>query len=77
MSPIKIIILIFLAFIIISLVSGLRHLLHRKGSSEKLARALTIRIGLSIALLMLIILSYAMGWLEPHSLLPVPVGSGN
>ncbi|MCB1716523.1 MAG: twin transmembrane helix small protein [Candidatus Competibacteraceae bacterium] len=77
MSPIKIIILILLAVIIISLASGLKHLLHRDGSGEKLARALTIRISLSLLLLVLIIISYALGWLAPHSLLPVPVVGGN
>ena len=77
MSPIKIIILVLLAVIILSLASGLRHLLSGKSSGEKLARALTIRISLSIALLMLIILAYAMGWLAPHSLLPVPTSGSN
>lgn len=76
MSPIKIIILILLAFIIISLASGLRHLLRGKGSGEKLARALTIRISLSLLLLLLIIIAYALGWLAPHSLLPVPGAGG-
>jgi len=78
MSPIKIIILILLAFIIISLASGLRHLLRRgESSGEKLARALTLRISLSILLLVLIIIAYALGWLAPHSLLPVPGEGGN
>ena len=76
MSPIKIIILILFAIIIISLASGLKYLLKGKDSGEKLARALTIRISFSLLLLLLIIIAYALGWLEPHSLLPMPT-SGN
>lgn len=69
----KIVILVLLAIVILSLASGLVYLL-RGGSesAEKMARALTVRISLSLLIIFLIILAFSMGWLQPHSLLPVP-----
>ena len=60
--------------IVASLGSALRHL--SRGSSEedsrKLARALTIRISLSLALLALLIIAWYLGLISPHGLQPAP-----
>ncbi|OGT64942.1 MAG: hypothetical protein A3J38_05165 [Gammaproteobacteria bacterium RIFCSPHIGHO2_12_FULL_45_9] len=62
-----IIVLLLFAIILYCLGSGAYHLIvHKKGHSEKLAKALTWRISLSIALFLLIILSYFLGWAHPH-----------
>lgn len=36
-----------------------------KPGTHKMARALTVRIGLSVCVFALILLSYAMGWIQP------------
>ncbi len=40
--------------------------------SRRMARALTVRIGLSIVLFLLILLSYWMGWIQPTGLPTTP-----
>jgi hypothetical protein len=37
-------------------------------SSKRMARALTWRIGLSVLLFLLVILSHQLGWLQPSSI---------
>jgi len=39
---------------------------------RKMARALAVRVGLSIALFLLILLSWRMGWIRPNG---IPIGS--
>ena len=61
--------LIVLAFfaIIASLGSALVSLSRKGGSADRgVIKALTWRIGLSIALFLFIMLAYAMGWVTPH-----------
>jgi hypothetical protein len=57
--------------IVVSLGSALRHLSRGSGSeddSRKMARALTIRVSLSIALFALLIILWYMGLIAPHAL---------
>jgi succinate dehydrogenase/fumarate reductase cytochrome b subunit len=65
---VKIIIVIVLLVIIASLGVALRHLLMDGERSPATVKALTFRIGLSIALFLLLLLGYAMGLLRPHGL---------
>jgi hypothetical protein len=65
----KIIVVLFLLVIIGSLFSGLFYLVRDKGSSERTVRALTLRIGLSLVLFVLLMLAYATGLLQPHGLM--------
>ena len=63
--------LILLAFlaIIVSLGSALFSLSRSGGSADRgVIKALTWRIGLSIALFLFILFSFWMGWVEPHGL---------
>ena len=63
--------LILLAFlaIIVSLGSALFSLNQSGGSASRgVIKALTWRIGLSIALFLFIMFSYWMGWVAPHGL---------
>ena len=67
------VLIVFIA-IVVSLGSALRHL-SRSSSEEdsrKMARALTIRISLSLALLALLIIAWYMGLISPHGLQPAP-----
>ncbi len=57
--------------IVASLGSALYHL-SRSRDSGKLARALTVRIGLSVALFLLLMLAWRAGLIAPHGLGPPP-----
>lgn len=66
----KIIVVLFLIFIVGSLFSGLFYLVRDKGTSERTVRALTLRIGLSVILFVLLMIGYATGLLQPHGAIP-------
>ena len=59
-------IIVGLAFIIIlgSLASALFYLMRDKGNSNKTVNALTVRIGLSVALFFFLLFANWMGWIE-------------
>jgi hypothetical protein len=57
----RIVILLFLAFIVISLGSALYYLVKDKGQSERTVKALTVRISLSIILFVMLMASYYLG----------------
>ena len=67
MELIKPLIVIVLVAIVISLGSALFHLSSSKGDSRKMLRALTIRISLSVALFVLILIASRFGLIAPHS----------
>jgi hypothetical protein len=62
----RLLILAGLLAIVLSLGSALVHLVRNKGDSDKMARALTIRIGLSILLFVLLLVAWRLGWIQPH-----------
>jgi hypothetical protein len=63
----RFLILAGLLAIVLSLGSALAHLVRHKGeSSQKMARALTIRVGLSILLFALLLLAWRLGWIQPR-----------
>lgn len=63
----KIIIVIMLVLIVGSLFSALFFLVKDKGSGERTARALTIRISLSLALFVMLMIGYYFGLIgQPH-----------
>ncbi len=66
----KIIVVLFLIFIIGSLFSGLFYLVRDKGASERTVRALTWRISLSVLLFVLLMIGFATGLLQPHGVVP-------
>ena len=70
----KVMILLLLAAILISLGSGLFFLTKSKGedNSTKVLRALKIRVGLSVALIVLLVVSFYVGWI-PAPEFPAPV----
>ena len=65
---IKIIIALVMLAILFSLFRGLYFLAIGKQDSKKTVNSLSWRIGLSIALFVLIITGISMGWLEHHGL---------
>jgi hypothetical protein len=59
----RFLVLIFIAFILASLFSALYFLLKDKGQSRRTAKALTVRVGLSIALFALLLLGFHFGFI--------------
>jgi hypothetical protein len=57
---------IFLLVIFYSLGSGLVYLVRDKGDSDRVVKALTWRIGLSLLLFFLLFVAFALGWIKPH-----------
>ncbi len=56
--------------VIVSLAIALWSLVRDKGKSTRMVRALTFRIGLSIALFLLLMLGIFMGVVVPHGVTP-------
>lgn len=64
----KIIVVFVLILIVGSLGSALFVMLKDHGQSDRTVKALTIRVGLSIGLFLLLVVGYAMGLITPHPL---------
>jgi hypothetical protein len=56
-------VLVFIG-ILISLASALFYLIRDKGTSNRNVNALTVRIGLSVALFLFLLFAHHMGWIE-------------
>lgn len=56
--------------ILASLGSALFYLMRDKGRSNKTVNALTLRIGLSVALFMLLLFAHWMGWIRSTGFTP-------
>jgi len=57
----RIVVLLFIVFIILSLGSALYYLVKDKGQSERTVKALTVRIALSITLFVMLMAGYYFG----------------
>jgi len=67
---IKVLVIAALAAIITSLASGMVFLVKDKGQSERTAKALTVRISLSVVLFGLLMLGIFTGHIKPHGIYP-------
>jgi succinate dehydrogenase/fumarate reductase cytochrome b subunit len=56
----------FLIVILWNLGAGLYYMLVDKGTTKRTVNALTKRIALSVALILLVALAIYMGWITPH-----------
>ena len=63
----RIIVILILLGILASLGSAL-YQLSRGGDSRRMLRALTLRVGLSVGLFLVLILLWALGLVQPHGL---------
>jgi succinate dehydrogenase/fumarate reductase cytochrome b subunit len=59
-------IIAFLIVILWNLGAGLYYMLVDKGTTKRTVNALTRRIALSVALILLVALAIYMGWITPH-----------
>ena len=66
----KIIVVLLLFAVLISLTSGMFFLVHDKGDTDRTVKSLTIRIALSIALFLMLIIGYFTGMIQPHGINP-------
>jgi cytochrome bd-type quinol oxidase subunit 2 len=64
----KILVVCVLAGIVFSLGTALFHLSSGKGDSKKMVRALTVRVALSVALFVILMVAWAMGLISPHGI---------
>ena len=64
-----IVIVLFLA-VLVSLGVALFYLVRSRGNSSGVVNALTVRIGLSVLVFLLLMLAWYTGLIEPHGVLP-------
>jgi hypothetical protein len=72
---IKILIVATLLAIIVSLGSAMLFLVKDKGETERTAKALTVRIALSVTLFALLMIGIFTGHIKPHGIYPPNAGS--
>lgn len=58
----------FLIVIVWNLGAGLYYLLVDRGQSKRTVNALTRRIGVSVALILLVVIGIHFGWIRPHGI---------
>ncbi len=66
----KAIVLVVFVGILYSLGSALFYMIKDRGGTDRTAKALTLRIGLSVALFLLLFVLYGLGLIEPHGIRP-------
>lgn len=66
----ELLVIAILIGIVFSLGSGLFHLVKGESDSRRMVKALTWRIGLSVALFLLLLLMWATGIIQPHGMMP-------
>jgi hypothetical protein len=66
MEPIKLLVVLVLAAIVVSLGVALYQLVNGRGNSGGMLRSLTVRIGLSVALFVLLMIAWRLGLISPH-----------
>ena len=65
---IKLLIVVLLVAIVVSLGSGLFHLVKDDGQSKRMVNALTVRIALSVLLFVLLFVAWKSGQIMPHGI---------
>ncbi|AYN22423.1 twin transmembrane helix small protein [Alcaligenes aquatilis] len=60
----RVLVLIVFLGIIVSLGSALVYLMRDRGNSNRMAYALTWRVGLSVALFLFVLLAHYLGWID-------------
>lgn len=67
---VKAVVIVILVLIFASLFSALAFLIRDRDRGQRVAAALTWRIGLSLTLFLLLMAGYYLGIIEPHGLAP-------
>lgn len=66
----KVIIVVMLIAIVLTLLISVVFLIRDPSSKRRALMGLKIRVALSVSLLIFILISYFMGWIHPHGLMP-------
>ena len=66
MELIKVAIIVVLVAIVASLGTALYYLATDGGNSKKMVRSLTVRVALSVALFLLLMIAWRLGLIQPH-----------
>jgi predicted permease len=66
----KAVVILLLIVIVIALSSGMFFLVKDKGQTDRTVKSLTVRIILSIALFILLLIGFATGLIRPHGINP-------
>ena len=64
----RLLVVLVFAAIIVSMVIALNFMSRRSAGSGRTVNALTVRIALSVALFVLLMVAWAAGWIQPHGL---------
>lgn len=64
----KIVVLLLIALILASLFTALYHLVRGNGQGDRIVRALTWRISLSLTLFVVLLGAYWLGWITPRGM---------
>jgi hypothetical protein len=70
MLIVKIIIVVLLGLIALSLAAGMFSMINDQENTNRTVKMLTIRIVLSIVTFIFIFISFYMGWIQPHGIMP-------
>lgn len=65
---IKAIVILLLLSVFFSLGSALYFLIRDRDNSDRIVKALTWRIGLSLLIFVILFIAFALGWIKPHSI---------
>lgn len=66
----KIIIVVLLVAILVALFTSMVFLVRDPSTRKRTLMGLKIRVALSITLIVFVLLSYYMGWIQPHGITP-------
>ncbi len=65
---VKFFIIACLVAIVLAMASGLFFLVADKGESKKMVNVLSVRVGLSVLLFLLLLLAWSQGLIKPHGM---------
>jgi len=66
----QLLIIAFLIAIVLSLLAGAIFLVRDPSSRKRTLWALTLRVGLQVALILFLVLAWRLGWIQPHGAIP-------
>ena len=66
----KLVVVAIFIGVLASLASALLYLVKDRGQSDRTVRALTMRVGISIGLLVLLVVLWGLGLIQPHGIRP-------